>query len=200
VIVLHDRTLGRVTGGRETRDVETMTARELQRVDVGGGESPPLLTDVLMLARERGARVNVELKRDVSRPLTLIEGVANCVHATRGPEELLVFSSFHPGLVVALALGLPRFARAWLVHRGQRILKRAPFFRALGADGVHPEHALVTSEALSRWKHRPAIVNAWTVNAASEARRVADLGVDGIVSDHPGAILDAFSAAPARAR
>jgi glycerophosphoryl diester phosphodiesterase len=115
------------------------------------------------------------------------------VRAGGRAEELLVFSSFHPAFVSALAVLLPSYARAWLVHENQRWLGRAPAFRALAADGVHPQHTLVTESEVARWKARPALVNTWTVNAPEEARRVADAGVDAVISDDPGAVLRAIN-------
>ncbi len=193
VIVLHDQTLLRVSGGAEPREAETLGAAELSRVDVGSGERVPLLGDVLAWSREHGARVNVELKRDVRRPFGLVEGVVRAIRRAGNTEDLVLFSSFHPALVAALALRLPGHARAWLVHAGQRFLKRAPGYFALGADGVHPQHTLITERSVARWKRRGAIVNTWTVNDAAEARRVALLGVDAIIGDAPGAVLEALS-------
>jgi glycerophosphoryl diester phosphodiesterase len=193
VIVLHDRTLERVSSGAEKRAAEELGAAELAGVDIGGGERTPLLADVLAWSRERRARVNVELKKDVGRPFTLIDGVARAVRDGGPAEELLVFSSFHPGFVSALGLALPTYARAWLVHEKQRVVKRAPAFRALGLDGVHPEHTLVTEASMARWKRRPAIVNTWTVNAPEAVRRVASLGVDAVISDDPGEALRALN-------
>jgi glycerophosphoryl diester phosphodiesterase len=192
VIVLHDRTLERVSKGAEKRDVEALGAAELARVDVGDGERAPLLADVLAWSRERKARVNVELKKDVTRPWALVQAVVREVRAGGRAEELIVFSSFQPAFVSALAVGLPTYARAWLVHEKQRFLKRAPLFRALGADGVHPQHTLVTEASIARWKRKPAIVNVWTVNAPADVKRVAALGVDAIISDNPGAALEAM--------
>jgi glycerophosphoryl diester phosphodiesterase len=193
VIVLHDATLARVSEGTEPREAEALAAALLDRVDVGRGERVPLLGDVLAWSRDHGARVNVELKRDVRRPLALLEGVVRAVRRATRSEELVLFSSFHPGFVAALAVGLPRHARAWLVHDRQRVLKRAPLFHALGADGVHPQHTLVTARSMARFKRSGALVNTWTVNDPNEARRVAELGVDGIVSDSPGDVLKAIS-------
>jgi glycerophosphoryl diester phosphodiesterase len=193
VIVLHDRTLERVSKGTERRDVETLGAAELAHVDIGDGERTPLLADVLAWSREHRARVNVELKKDVTRPWTLIDGVARAVRASGRAEELLVFSSFHPGFVSALGVALPSYARAWLVHEKQRVLRRAPAFRALGMDGVHPQHTLVTEASVARWKRQPALVNTWTVNLPEEVRRVAELGVDAVISDFPGEALRALS-------
>ncbi|HVR20693.1 MAG TPA: glycerophosphodiester phosphodiesterase family protein, partial [Polyangiaceae bacterium] len=93
VIVLHDAELARVSHGSETRAAEELGAAELARVDLGGGERVPLLVDVLRAFRERGARVNVELKRDVRRPSALLGGVERAVRESGAPPELVIFSS-----------------------------------------------------------------------------------------------------------
>jgi glycerophosphoryl diester phosphodiesterase len=192
VIVLHDADLGRVSKGAETRAAEDLGATELGRVDLGGGERVPLLADVLRHFRERSARVNVELKRDVRRPAALLRGVEHAVKRSDAPPELVIFSSFRPGFVAGMARRLPAFPRAWLVHARQRVVKNAPFFRLIGSDGVHPEWPLVTPSSLARWKRGPSVVNTWTVNDAAEALRLAELGVDAIISDRPGVILEAL--------
>jgi glycerophosphoryl diester phosphodiesterase len=193
VIVLHDAELGRVSAGSEARAAEDLGPDELGRVDLGGGERVPLLVDVLRLCRERHARVNVELKRYVRHPVALLRGVERAVRESGAPPELVIFSSFRPGFVAALARRLPTFPRAWLVHEKQRILRSAPLYRLLGSDGVHPQHSLVTARSLARWKSGTAVVNTWTVNDGAEARRLADLGVDAIISDRPGAMLEALA-------
>jgi glycerophosphoryl diester phosphodiesterase len=192
VIVLHDRELGRVSKGAETRDAEELGASEIGRIDLGGGERVPLLVDILSFCRERGARVNVELKRDVRRTSALLRGVERAVNESGAPPELIIFSSFRPGFVAGIARRLPAYPRAWLVHQKQRVMRNAPFFRLLGSDGVHPEWPLVTARTLARWKRGPCVVNAWTVNDGAEARRLAELGVDAIISDRPGVILEAL--------
>ena len=191
VIVLHDRTLERVTEGSETRDVEALGASELSGVSLRG-ERVPLLADVLAWARERNLRVNVELKRDVSRPLALLRNVSRVVRASGAGPERVLFSSFNPALVAALATLCPDFPGAWLIDAKSRVLGRAPGLR-LVADGVNPHHDLVTQAAMSRWKRAGAPVATWTVNDAAEARRVAGLGVDLVISDKPGDILQALA-------
>lgn len=193
VIVLHDADLRRVSSGSEPRAAEELGASELGRVDLGGGERVPLLADVLQFCSQRGARVNVELKRDVRRPSALLSGVEAAVKDSGAPPELVIFSSFRPGFVAAMARRLPSYPRAWLVHARQRVIRNAPFFRLLGSDGVHPESSLVTAGSLARWKRGTAVVNTWTVNDAGEARRLAELGVDAIISDRPAQILAALA-------
>lgn len=193
VIVLHDVTLERVSSGSERRAAETLSESELSRVDVGNGERVPLLADVLAWARERNTRVNVEAKSDVRRPHVLLRNVARVLRASGASPEQIVLSSFHPLFVIGLSLLAGNYPVAFLVDENGRVLRRAPLFRELGASGVHPHRALVTADALARWKRRGAFVNTWTVNAEDEARKLAELGVDAIISDRPGAILAALA-------
>jgi glycerophosphoryl diester phosphodiesterase len=195
VIVLHDRDLSRVSGRTEVRNAERLRGQDFARIDVGRGERVPSLADVLAWARERNARVNVELKQDVRRPHTLLLGVMRVVRGSGVASEQLLFSSFHPAFVTALALLLPEYPRAWLVHARQRLLRRAPYFALLGADGVNPEHRLITERNLARWRTEPALISTWTVNDDADVRRVAALGVDAIISDRPGAALAAITSA-----
>jgi glycerophosphoryl diester phosphodiesterase len=191
VIVLHDRTPERVSGGAETRDVEELGATELERVSVGG-ERVPLLAEVLAWARERRTRVNVELKADGTRPLALARSVAKVVCTSGVGPECVLFSSFDSLLVAALGVLSPALPRAQLVHAGGRLERPERGARFL-ADGVNPERTLVTRERMALWKRAGAVVATWTVNDEAEARRLADLGVDSIISDEPGKILGAVS-------
>src|SRR5262245_52384253 len=54
IVVLHDPTLERVSGGRDRRRVEALDFSELGRVDVGERERAPRLVDVLAWAAEHG--------------------------------------------------------------------------------------------------------------------------------------------------
>src|SRR6476646_7269082 len=65
LVVCHDPTLARFTGGRDERKVADLDLGELARADVGSGQGVPPLAEVLRLARDRKLRVNVEMKRDV---------------------------------------------------------------------------------------------------------------------------------------
>lgn len=186
VIVFHDRTLARLTGWHDVRDVEAVPGAELERLGV------PRLADVLDWAARGGHRVNVELKRDVSNRAELVQKTLAIVGALPEPEAVVLFSSFDPAIVRALSLGLARVPVGWLVHAGQRVLRRAPGFRLLGARAVHPENVLCTPSEVARHRRAGAIVNVWTVNDPARARELADLGVDAIISDVPGRILEAL--------
>src|SRR5262245_56208956 len=61
LVVAHDPSLARVTGGRDERAIASLPHQELCKVDVGGGERPPLLREVLAFARDRRLGVNIEM-------------------------------------------------------------------------------------------------------------------------------------------
>ena len=69
------------------------------------------------------------------------------------------------------------------------------FFRAVWAgaplcpEALHPEHVLI-DEAFMAWARGcGCLVNTWTVNTVEEARRLAGLGVNVIMTDVPDVIM-----------
>ena len=193
VVVVHDRDLARITGNRDCRRLEDVTRFDLAGVDVGAGERVPRLADVLSWARERGARVNVELKRDVSRRAHFVWEVCRLVRAERDAPERIVMSSFDPRLVAAVARLLPDVAVGWLVESPRRVPGRSFAERLVGASALHPQASLVAPPVIAPWQAERLPVNVWTVNDPDEARRLDDLGVDTLISDVPGEILRALS-------
>lgn len=192
VVVLHETDLSRVTGGRDGRSVEDLTGKEVAAIDVGNGQHIPTLANVLAWADRRGARLNVEIKSDVRHASVLVRKVARMVRARAGMSSQILLSSFHPAMVAACARLLPTIATAWLVHQEQRLLRSAPGRRWLGAAAIHPEAALVTRRRVAAWKADGLAVNAWTVNDPALAVRLAEMGVDMLISDAPGRLLGAL--------
>ncbi|MGC4089662.1 MAG: glycerophosphodiester phosphodiesterase family protein [Polyangiaceae bacterium] len=192
VVVLHDPELGRVSQGACRAHAEELSTAELLRVDVGGGERVPLLEDVLRWAEQFDQCVNVEVKSDVRDRKRLVEGVTRVLAHGGDHAGRILLSSFDPRLVWALARRLPRLGVCWLVHEKQKILRHAPGWRALGAVGLNPEHSLLSGHGVRRLKARGALVNTWTVNDPALAAAYARFGVDCIISDCPGKILQAL--------
>jgi len=202
VIVLHDPTLTRVTSGRDRRSVEAVGWPDLQRVDVGQGERLPLLSDVLDWAAAGDLLVNVEVKSDVRRRRDLVAGVIALLSRHPYAPHGVLLSSFDPRFVWRLARALPTVPSAFLFHTKSPVARAAALvgaatFSRLGARAVHPEHVLVTPPRMQAWRTKSELVGVWTVNDEARALELAKLGVDYIVSDRPGAILNALETAHA---
>jgi glycerophosphoryl diester phosphodiesterase len=193
VVVIHDDSLDRVTGKRDGRLIEDVGRAELNEVDLGNGERVPRLEDVLAWARGRGARVNVELKKDVSRRAAFVFKVARLIALEPRAADWLVLSSFDPRIVAAVSRLVPWVGAGWLVEEGTGIPGRSFVERLVGASAVHPQASLVTAAGILPWQREHLPVNVWTVNDANEARRLDALGVDTLITDVPGEILQALA-------
>lgn len=198
IVVLHDPTLARVTGGADRRNVEQLPLAEALRADVGQGEKLPLLSDVLDWAAQHDQLVNVEVKSDVVRRRDLLRGVIELLAKHPASTTNVVLSSFDPRFIWRLARALPQVPSAFLFHTKSPIARAAALvgaatFSRLGARAVHPEHVLVTGPRMAAWRSKRALVGVWTVNDEARAQELSKLGVDYIVSDRPGAILTAIS-------
>jgi glycerophosphoryl diester phosphodiesterase len=185
-VVAHDETLERLSGGRERRAVREMRAAELARTPLAGGAAVPPLAEVLGLCRARGLWLNVELKHDGVARGALVAATTSLLREP-GAAPAVVVSSFDPRLLARVRLAAPGLPVALLVERRGAWRRRlALLARPLGAAGVHPHEALVTERALAAWRRRGLGVAAWTVNDEARMRTLAALGVDAIITDHPG--------------
>lgn len=198
IIVLHDPTLARVTGGKDRRNVEQLSLSDARAANVGKGEKVPLLSEVLDWAQAHDQLVNVEVKSDVRRRRDLVRGVIALL--ARHPYAALGvwLSSFDPRFVWSLARALPQIPSAFLFHTKSPIARAAALvgaatFSRMGALAVHPEHVLINEQRMQAWRSKSELVGTWTVNDEARAKELSALGVDIIISDRPGAILRAIS-------
>lgn len=191
VVVLHDPTLERVSGGADGRAAAELSLRELARVDLPGGARVPTLAEVLAFARERRLPLNVEMKRDVPSRTAVVRAVARLL-GRWDPAHPVLVSSFDPAMLSGLALLAPQVPRAVLVHRTPWHGVHAATSIPVGAAAVHIERTLTRPEMVRRLLGRGQIVNVWTVNDPREARDLAALGVDGIITDAPGETREAL--------
>ena len=193
VIVCHDLTLERVTEGRDHRALHELSTRECNAVRLAQGERLPLLVDVLDWAERQGACLNVEIKADGERRRRLVRAVARLTEARVDCDTVLV-SCFNPIIVQLHALFAPSIPTAWLVD--SPLLSRMPLLPHVGSAAVHPKESLISAETLGVWKRQGFRVHAWTVNDAARARQLAELGVDCLITDQPGAIRQALAEGP----
>ena len=193
LVVVHDPTLERITGGADPRSVADLSLAELREVILPGGAHIPTLAEVLTFARARGAAVNVEMKRDAPSRAAIVKAVARLLDAW-DPHHPVLVSSFDPGMLAGLALLAPAVPRAVLVHRTRWHELHAATSLGLGAHAVHLCRTLTRPELIAQLKALGLVVNVWTINDDREARDLAELGVDGLITDAPGHIRGALAA------
>lgn len=193
LVVFHDPTLERLTGGRDSRAVAALPWSELSRVPLPAGERVPLLAEVLAALRPRAVGVNVEMKHDVPERSAVVRATASLLRAW-DPRQPILVSSFDPRMLLALAHHAPRTLRALLVHRSSyhlAMLEAAgpssrPSPRPIRVAAVHLDRSIATPSRVATLHARGLWVSVWTVNERAEAERFAAMGVDGIITDVPG--------------
>lgn len=194
VVVFHDRTLSR-TGGSAGR-VSDASSADLRRLSAGAwfsprfaGERIPFLEEALELAGgETG--VNVELKFDSRRadPGPLVRRALAVIRGAGRAENVLV-SSFHHGALALLRRLDAGIAIGVLVHppgipttSGVRIAER------LGAGWLIYSGGNIRKAFVARAAARGIRAMEYTVNTPARVRRALRYGVDGVITNEPGAV------------
>jgi glycerophosphoryl diester phosphodiesterase len=188
VVVLHDPDLQRVAG--VALSAARASAEALSRHDLGGGARVPRLDDALSLVLGRGALVNVELKSDVPDRDALVGAVVGRVAALPQPRRAeVLLSCFDAAMCRALRVAVPEVVVALLLSRVPVALPDL----LMELPAVHPRGDRLDSVAVARLRSAGLLINAWTINRPAEARRLAELGVDGLITDDITALISSLS-------
>jgi glycerophosphoryl diester phosphodiesterase len=195
VVVIHDENVKRVTG-LDTL-VQDCSALELRDLDAGAwfgdafrGERIPLLDEVFELLGDK-VYYDVELKSGQRRSRGLEEAVLERVHSHKLEDRCLI-SSFNPYCIRTtqqIAPGIPT-AHIYARHSSIPLLLRHGEARiAIPTPFMKPRSNQVNliSSFLIRRVFNSRILT-WTVDEPEEATHLVHLGVQGLISNHPGKI------------
>jgi glycerophosphoryl diester phosphodiesterase len=198
LVVMHNLTVDATTNGQGP--VANLNASELAKLDAGSHFNPkfanvgvPTLEDVLEVTAGK-IKLNIEIKNHDPMGGREVEPLVELVQANNLYDQVIV-SSFNPIALVKLRHIDPQIALG-LLYWGQHLpafLREIWLSPILRPEAFHPHHSLIDEEYMVWANAAPAAVNTWTVNDADEARRLAALGVDTIITDVPDAILAALA-------
>ena len=194
-IISHDPDLSRLSG-RKTR-IDQLMAVELQRIDLGDGQTFTTLAEALDAFPE--ARFSIDIKVMAAAAPTV--AVILAAHA----ESRVMIGSFSNARRLAVTRRLPTVATSvssraaviatWAAALGIRPLVR----RALrGSQALQvPEKILgartTSRRALAAFHAAGVEVHIWTINDAASMNRLLDAGVDGIITDRVDIAVEAFA-------
>lgn len=205
IVVIHDATVDRTTDGRGR--VDSYTLDRLRKLDAGhnwssdGGRSfpyrgqairIPTLEDVF--ARFPQKRMIIEVKHGgatLARPLCDLvrrSGMTErALVASLNVEAVAAFRSACPEVLTAMSVVEARTFHA-AYRTGLESLYSPPVMALLAPDRVRGE--TITTAALVKAAHgRNLRVQVWTLNDAERMKQVAQMGVDGIMTDRPDLLL-----------
>lgn len=183
VVVFHDDDLTRLAGRPER--ISRIRLAELRRVRLERDRRVPTLDEVFE-ALLPDTLIDIEIKsRRPWESAALVRAVIDTVHRW-GAEQRVLISSFDPFALARVRRRAPRIATGYLFHSQQSLpLRNAWIARLLAPFAVHPQTELVTAHKVLGWRSRGYAVNPWTADEPTELRRLADLGVDMVMSNDP---------------
>lgn len=204
IVVIHDPTLERTAG--RPGDVRSLTLAEVQAADVsypaqfGSAFSPQrVLTLGELLAALKGrARLMVEIKKDSSRTENdeferriAAEIIKSGVRVSPDMETDVALLSFSTGILERMSAILPDAPRGHLFYRDPEEVMFAAARKA-GAIFVMPERGHVSAALVEHAAERNLGVATWVCDDPLEFQRLASLGLLGIGTNRPAAMVQAL--------
>ncbi len=189
LVVIHDARLNRTTDGRGY--VRTKTLEQLRKLDAGSyfhknfvNEPLPTLDEVLRWSHGR-MRVNIEIKSMARAAVGVEAAVVNMLHRRRMANHCLI-SSFNPLVLRRITRLDKRIATALLIDRRLYVRRsELPLSRLSGVTGLNIHVALASERFIQKCKSAGLRVMVWGASKREELERLAQLEVDGIITDEP---------------
>ena len=198
--LLHDATLERTTAAHGVAGERPWS--ELSRVDAGSWHSPayagepiPSFEAIVTYVRRNGHALDIEIKPTPGHELATGQALGREVlRLWEGADRLPLFTSFRPDALQGARETAPQVPRGLLLDTLWEGWEKMA--DALACAAVITNHAVMSPELAARLHLQGRRALVYTVNEPEEAARMADCGVDGIVTD----AVDRFDPAGAPAR
>jgi glycerophosphoryl diester phosphodiesterase len=182
VLVLHDQDLMRLAG--DPRRIADLTFEEARKIDVGvkfdprfAGEKLPTLEEVIDLSRGK-IRLNIELKYYGKGDPRLAPDVARILRDAKFGDQCFVASLDYGSLAEA--------RKEWPALQTAAIVTvRVGDPTRLDVDMLSMSAKLVNSAFVRAAHLRGKEVLVWTIDDPKLATRLADLGVDNLITNDP---------------
>lgn len=206
LVVSHDPLINATicSGPKTGIPIHTLTLAELNQYDCGAKQNPafptqtpvpgtrvPTLDEVFDLARGTTVQFNVETKIFADKPEltpdpeTFTKMILDLVKK-HGIEQRVILQSFDPRTLRVMKRLDPSIPRAALFETDRQWPEVA---REFEPTIMSPLYMLVTKERVS-WAHSAGLqVVPWTVDKPEDWAKMADDGVDAIISDDPAPLV-----------
>nr|MDO8084380.1 glycerophosphodiester phosphodiesterase family protein [Candidatus Sigynarchaeum springense] len=183
IVVMHDGDVRRTTNGSGL--ISKMTLGEFQKLDAGQGEHPPLLEDVIVLCKEHGTFLNIEIKA-----LGIQERVARLVMKHDYVGNVLISSFMHPQLPKFKTYE-PNFKIAALIPDVAAKMIMKIISKLIPVDAINPHYKSISNDFMAAARARKYSIYAWTVDDVGEFKKLASMGVAGVITNRPDLMIGA---------
>lgn len=191
LVVIHDGSVDRVSSNGMTGKVADMDFREIRKVRAGypkrfgdrfEREGIPTLKRALRLARNK-IRVCVEIKAP-----DIEAAVLKTIHDLNMEKQVIIFA-FDYGVLKKIREMNADIALLYLRSVvDSTVIADADAIKAAAIGAGRPTD--ITPELLEKVHAQGMELWQWTVNEPAEMQRLLDIGIDGIITDHPDKALE----------
>ncbi len=189
-VVIHDGTFSRITNNLNLNNVNELTVKEIKEIDSGSWFGEKFFNQRIMTLEEfiqlpKGkVGVMLEVKEETFLERSMGMRIADVIKKNHdfiknsGP---LLVGSLNPNVLLCTAAYLPEQPLIPIV----RDLNDLKEFSALRAHYYAFRYNLITAEIIEEYNGKGIQIWAWTVDDKDTAFNLMQMGVDGIISNHP---------------
>ena len=182
IVVIHDATVNRTTGGNG--DVNQLSLQELKALRIAGEHQIPTLEEVLNLIDGK-IFINIELKGNhTAKPVAAL--IEKYVSEKNWRYDLFLISSFDWNALQEIHLMNPRIKLGVLTSTD--IDLSVDFAQFIKAKSIYPHFHLLNIENTKQMQEHGFQVFAWTVNELEDIQKIKMFQVNGIITDFPDKI------------
>jgi glycerophosphoryl diester phosphodiesterase len=203
LVVIHDNSLERTTLGHgevrltHSQDLAQINATQRAFPDWPVIEGIPALCDVMSILKDFD-HIQFEVKASTEHDCQIVARKFPALWQAFGFGDRAFTTSFNPRYLQLIREAAPEIPRGFLFeeHFPGNPVEQAI---ALGCQAIGPHQVRCDQPLVSAARTAGLIIATWTVNDPVRMRELAQLGVDGLITDVPGYALrevaDAFQPA-----
>ncbi|MFX1389316.1 MAG: glycerophosphodiester phosphodiesterase [Promethearchaeota archaeon] len=181
IVIMHDANTFRTTG--HNGEIKEMTLKELKKLDCGGGQSIPTLSELVKIAKGK-INLNCEVKATgLTEQLISILRENNLLSSTIissfNHENLLKIQKLEPQ--IKLAPLEPTIA--WGIDNDLSWKEAIEKAKINNFYAINPLFRLINQSVIDEVHKNDLKIFPWTVNSKSRILKLINLGVDGIITN-----------------
>ncbi|MDQ0205278.1 glycerophosphodiester phosphodiesterase family protein [Alkalicoccobacillus murimartini] len=186
-VIIHDRTVNRVTTGKGR--VSSYTLQEIQQLKMKDNEHEkiPTFEEFLAWTKNHSQLLNVELKTELTDRSHIKELILPLLNKY-GVEERTILSSFDHKALYLAKQEKPHVEAAALVH--QAMVNPEDYLRMLEVEGIHFKSSSLLMHEAQALQENGFAIRPYTVNTVDMMRQFFSWGCEGIFTDFPDLALD----------
>lgn len=198
-VVIHDPSPARMIGVKSAPAVNQMTLAEIQQFDIGKlfgkafiGEKIPTLLDVLNLNWKKTGLM-IEIKKSVQQPKVVVKAVFEVLAQTSLPLPFIIIGSFSPEIISEAKNSLDQINQPIELIGIAEKPDMIDAFIELDIKRLALWYKLISPELINYLEENGIDIWSFTIDDLKTAQFLISLGVNGIISNDPQAMIESKS-------